>query len=151
MVAASSESTLPSGTPATGTPPLIFLIDDDRDTVQTLAAILESEGYSVFGFYRGPEALHAMRRRKPDALIVDIDLPGPSGYAIARDIRSDYGDDSPLLIGISGKWVKQTDRLLGEVVGFDHYCLKPCEPDHLLKLLEPLRHKRPAPPRAPGL
>ena len=91
-----------------------------------------------------------MRRRKPDAMIVDIDLPGPSGYAIARDIRGDYGADSPLLIGISGKWVKQTDRLLGEVVGFDHYCLKPCEPDHLLKLLEPLRHARAVSSRAPG-
>jgi DNA-binding response OmpR family regulator len=141
MVAASSKSIFASGARAAGTPPLVFIIDDERDTVHTLAAILESEGYSVFGFYKGPDALHAMRRRKPDALIVDIDLPGPSGYAIARDIRADYGDDSPLLIAISGKWVKQTDRLLGEVVGFDHYCLKPCEPVDLLKLLEPLKNK----------
>ena len=51
MVAASSKSIFPSGTQAAGTPPLVFIIDDERDTVHTLAAILESECYSAFGFY----------------------------------------------------------------------------------------------------
>lgn len=43
------------------------------------------------------------------------------------------------MIAISGKWTSTTDRLVGQAVGFDHYLLKPCDPNALLPLLEPLR------------
>jgi len=146
MVAASSKAAPISSNPDVGKRPLVFIVDDDRDTVSTLSFILESEGYSVFGMYNGTLALREVRRRKPAALILDIDLPGPSGYAIARDIRDEYGERSPLLIAITGVWVKSTDRLLSQMVGFDHFCVKPCEPSDLLELLEPLRNT----PALPG-
>ena len=137
----SDDDTIPhrAGRPSS---PLVFVVDDDRDTVTTLSAILQSEGYSVFGIYKGSEVLPAMRIHRPEALILDIDLPGPSGYALAREIREQYGDEAPLLIAISGKWVSQTDKMLGELSGFDHYCLKPCDPQDLLTLIEPLRKQR---------
>jgi DNA-binding response OmpR family regulator len=140
MVEASSKAAPISSNRDAGKRPLVFIVDDDRDTVSTLSFILESEGYSVFGMYNGTLALRELRRRKPAALILDIDLPGPSGYAIARDIRDEYGERSPLLIAITGVWVKSTDRLLSQMVGFDHFCVKPCEPSELLELLEPLRN-----------
>lgn len=144
MVAASSKTAAGgSPKPALGKRPLVFVVDDDRDAVSTLSFVLEAEGYSVFGMYSGTMVIRELRRRRPAALVLDIDLPGPSGYAIARDIRAEYGEKSPLLIAITGKWVKPTDQLLSQMVGFHHYCLKPCEPADLLKLLEPLRNGPP--------
>ena len=115
----------------------IVVADDEKDTVVTLAAILEDEGHSVLGVYKGPEVLAQARRSRPDAVVVDIDMPGMSGYSVAREIRELF-DPPPLLIAISGKWVGQTDRMLAEIAGFDHFLQKPCEPDALLRLLEPL-------------
>jgi DNA-binding response OmpR family regulator len=124
-------------------PVRVLVVDDERDTVDTLSAILVSEGYSAFGLYKGTEVLHAVEEHEPDAVILDIDLPGgPSGFALAREICARYGRFGPMLIAISGKWIGQTDRMLGYVAGFHHYCLKPCEPDEVLKLLEPLRNRK---------
>lgn len=114
----------------------VLLADDERDTVLTLAALLESEGHSVQGVYKGSDVLAALRFRVPDVCIFDIDLPGgPSGFALAREIRAIYGEKAPLLIAISGKFTGQTDKMLAELAGFDHYCLKPCEPQQLLELI----------------
>lgn len=121
----------------------IVVADDERDTVVTLSAILLDEGHSVFGVYRGSEAIAQARRRKPDVLILDIDMPGISGYSVAREMRSMFGPWPPLLIAISGKWVGQTDRMLADLAGFNHFLQKPCDPEVLLRLLEPLRNRRP--------
>lgn len=76
---------------------------------------------------------------RPDVVIADINLPGASGYAIARELRERHRDLAPLMIAISGQWTSPVDRLLGEAVGFDHFLLKPCDLNALLPLLEPLR------------
>lgn len=121
----------------------IVVADDERDMVVTLSAILLDEGHSVFGVYKGPEAIAQARRHKPDALILDIDMPGMSGYSVAREVRALFDPWSPLLIAISGKWVGQTDRMLADLAGFDHFLQKPCDPEVLLRLLEPLRNRPP--------
>ena len=116
----------------------ILVVDDDRDTAMTLAAILRDEGHQVQTVLRGDEALEICRLFRPDAVITDIDLPGESGYAIARELRERHRVLAPLLIAISGKWTKTADRMVGHAVGFDHYLLKPCDIGELLPLLEPL-------------
>lgn len=121
----------------------VLIVDDERDTVDTLSTLLLSAGHSTYGLYTGTEVLRTMARHEFDAVILDIGLPGPSGFALAREIRERYGSRSPMLIGMSGKWMGQTDRMLGQLAGFDHYCLKPCDPVDVLKLLEPLRARQP--------
>ena len=117
----------------------ILVADDERDTATTLAIILRDEGHEVQTVLRGDEALEMCRLFRPDVVIADINLPGASGYAIARELRERHRDLAPLIIAISGKWTSPADRLLGEAVGFDHFLLKPCDPNALLPLLEPLR------------
>ena len=117
----------------------VLVADDEKDTVTTLEAILVHEGHSVFGVYKGPEAIAQAKRHKPDAVILDIDMPGMSGYSVAREIRALFDPWPPLLIAISGKWVGQTDKMLADLAGFDHFLQKPCDPQVLLRLLEPLR------------
>ena len=117
----------------------IVVADDDRDTAITLATILRDEGHEVQMVLRGDEALDMCRLFRPDVVIADINLPGESGYAIARELRERHRTLAPLLIAISGKWTKASDRLLANAVGFDHYLLKPCDINELLPLIEPLR------------
>jgi len=117
----------------------ILLADDDRDTALTLATILRDEGDEVHTVLRGDEVLEVARLFRPDVLILDVNMPGMSGYGIAREIRERYGDLSPLLVAMSGVWTSASDRLAGKELGFDHYLVKPADPKHLLALLEPLR------------
>ncbi|HYL23503.1 MAG TPA: response regulator [Burkholderiales bacterium] len=117
----------------------VLIADDDRDTATMLAMVLRDEGDEVHTTLRGDEVLEACRLLRPDVVIVDINMPGMSGYAIARELRERHGTLAPLLIAISGVWTRTSDRLVGTVVGFDHYLLKPCEPKEVLRLMEPLR------------
>ena len=114
----------------------VLIADDDRDTGLTLATLLRDEGHEVNTVLRGDEVLDVERLMRPDVLIIDINMPGMSGYAIAREIRERRPTAAPLLIGVSGVWTRTSERLLGHAVGFDHYLVKPCEPRELLRLMD---------------
>lgn len=113
----------------------VLIADDDRDTASMLAAILRDEGHETHVVLRGDEVLEIDRLLRPDAVILDVNMPGMSGFALAREIRTRRGIAAPLLIAISGKWTRKEDQQLGEGVGFDHYLLKPCEPVEVVRLL----------------
>lgn len=117
----------------------IVIADDDRDTATTLALVLRDEGHEVHTTLRGDEVLDACRLLRPDVVIMDVNMPGMSGYAVARELRARHGQLAPLLIAISGVWTQTSDRVLGEAIGFDHFLVKPCETRELLRLIEPLR------------
>jgi len=124
----------------------LVIVDDEPDTVLTLSAILADEGHSVVAAHNGQAAIMEIRRVAPDALIVDISMPGISGYEVAREARRIFGDLAPMLIAISGKWTGQTDRMLSKLAGFHHFLEKPCDPKVLLSLLAPLKRRPPRPP-----
>jgi DNA-binding response OmpR family regulator len=114
----------------------ILIADDERDTASVLAAILRDEGHEAHMVLRGDEVLEMDRLVRPDVVILDINMPGMSGFAVAREIRARRGVAAPLLIAISGKWTRKEDQELGEGVGFEHYLLKPCEPRQLIDVLD---------------
>jgi CheY-like chemotaxis protein len=114
----------------------VLIADDERDTVDTLAVVLESEGHIVQRAYGGAEVLPAVPAFRPDVIVLDISIPVISGFGIAQAIRHSFTDiRRPLLIAMSGKWMQGPDRLIAQQVGFDHYLVKPCDPGVLLKLL----------------
>lgn len=119
----------------------IVLVDDDKDTVNTLAAILEDEGHKVLRVYSGVDAMYAIRRFEPHAVICDISMPKVTGYDVVRAIRSQFITYRPLVIAVSGVYVKPSDALLAQTVGFDHHLTKPVHPDEVLRLLAPLTSK----------
>ena len=124
----------------------IIVADDDPDTVRTLRELLTDEGHEVVGVHSGHAAVSQLRRQSSDAVIVDINMPGVSGYEVGRETKRIYGELSPLLIAISGKWTGQTDRMLSELAGFSHFFEKPCRLASLLAVLEPLRNQPPPSP-----
>jgi DNA-binding response OmpR family regulator len=124
----------------------LVVADDDRDTVSTLSAILADEGHRVVGVHTGAAAVMEIRRGPPDAVLVDISMPGMSGYAVAREVRRLYGELAPMLVAISGKWTGQTDRMVSKLAGFHYFLEKPCDPRVLLSLLAPLKRQAPKSP-----
>jgi DNA-binding response OmpR family regulator len=114
----------------------VVVADDERDTVDTLTALLQDAGHTVYSVYTGKQVLPTVRVVRPDAIIVDVAICGMSGYAVAQEIRHSFLDlRRPLLIGISGLWNDSPDKLIGRQVGFDHYLDKPCDPNEVLELL----------------
>ena len=122
------------------TPLRILVADDNRDTVLTLTMLLTHEGHEVRSAYNGTDVMRIAHVHRFDAVILDIEMPEMSGYAVAQELRTLYfGTRTPLLIAISGKWNKPSEKLLAQAVGFDHHLEKPCNPGTLIRLLEPLR------------
>jgi len=124
----------------------ILVADDDRDTALMLATILRHEGHEVHVVLRGDEVLELERLTRPDVLVIDIHMPGMSGYAVAREIRERRAIDPPLLMAVSGVWTRKSEQLLGKAVGFDHYLLKPCAPQEVVTLIDRFSRTR----RPPG-
>jgi DNA-binding response OmpR family regulator len=117
----------------------VLVADDDADTVQTLTALLEFEGHVVRAVHTGADVLPAVPSFRPDAIILDISIPGLSGYAVAQAVRHSFTDmRRPLMIAISGMWKQAGDRLVAHQVGFDHYLVKPCDPREVIQLLDKL-------------
>ena len=114
----------------------MLIADDDRDMVATLAAILNDEGHTVREVYRGTEVLRLIEEFDPDVALIDIGMPGMSGYDVAREVRQTH-DKRPMLVAITG-WKKPSDRILARLVGFDHHLPKPFDAKDLLSLLDPL-------------
>lgn len=113
------------------------MADDDRDAVLTLMMLLRHEGHDVRGVYSGDDVAKVSRELRPDVIILDITMPGMSGYELARTLRARYGDACPVLIAVTA-WDKSADRVLSEVVGFNHHFGKPVDPQALMQLLATL-------------
>jgi DNA-binding response OmpR family regulator len=122
----------------------VVVADDDPDTVLTLSTLLEIEGYEVFAAHNGAEALDMAAKVDPDAVVLDIALPKLSGWEIARRIRERLGEAGPVLIGISGQYRQGADKILSQILGFDHYLVKPCDFRSLVALLPPARQREAA-------
>jgi CheY-like chemotaxis protein len=112
----------------------VIVADDDRDAVMTLATILQHEGHEVREVYRGSEVLRMVRDFDPDVALIDIGMPGMTGYDVAREIRQIFGRQRPVLVAVTG-WKKASDRIAAQIAGFDHHLAKPFEPETLLGLL----------------
>ena len=69
--------------------PRILVVDDDRQIVRLVQSYLQQAGYVVLTAYDGEEALHAMRRDRPDLVVLDLMLPQRDGWDIVRIVRSD--------------------------------------------------------------
>ena len=114
----------------------VLVADDQPDICTTMSALLEGEGYAVRCVADGGAVVEAVREFRPHVCILDIGMPVQSGYSVAGDLRLMYGSRRPLLIAISGQWVKPSEKLLAESIGFDHFMQKPADPDHVLGLLK---------------
>jgi CheY-like chemotaxis protein len=116
----------------------IIVADDDHDAALTLMWLLRNEGHDVHSVHSGRTVMGAVIIFDPDAVILDIHMPGQNGWEAAKAIRERRGRGRPMLIGVSGRYKDQVAVRLSEIAGFDHYLLKPYQVPKLLGLLAPL-------------
>ena len=109
----------------------VLVVDDNKDTADGMARLLVSSGYRVTMAHDGPSALAAARAGRPDAILMDIGLPGMDGYAVAEQFRKDQNDGETILIAISG-YGQEHDRRRSREAGFDHHLVKPVDYERLL-------------------
>jgi signal transduction histidine kinase len=113
----------------------ILIADDNRDSAETLAALLRMEGHEVRAVHDGPVALSAFSELKPDVALLDIGMPGLTGYEVARKMRQSSGGAAVTLIAITG-WGQDVDKERAQAAGFDHHLTKPVDPQRLVDLLK---------------
>jgi two-component system, OmpR family, alkaline phosphatase synthesis response regulator PhoP len=96
-------------------PARILVVDDDQEIVRLLKSYLSQEGLTVFTALDGAEALHVVRRERPDLVVLDLMLPGPDGWEVTRRMRVD-----------------DADKIRGLELGADDYVTKPFNPKEVV-------------------
>lgn len=104
----------------------ILVVDDNNDAADLLALMLEKAGYLTDVAYDGPSALAAAKTCPPDVVILDIGLPGMSGYDVARALRRATSSVPLALIALTG-WGTREDKQRALEAGFDAHLTKPID------------------------
>jgi signal transduction histidine kinase/ActR/RegA family two-component response regulator len=123
-------------------PRRVLIVDDNRDAAETLGALLTEMGATVSTADCGPAALESLTHFLPDAVILDIGMPGMDGYEVARRIRSHPQCGAVLLIALTG-WGQEHDVRRSDEAGFDHHIVKPADMGKLRALLMPRGSEEP--------
>jgi CheY-like chemotaxis protein len=113
----------------------ILIVDDCPDAAGSLALLLGLWGYEVRVAHDGPAALESAYSFRPEAVLLDIGLPGMNGWEVARQIRRREGGGDILLVAVSG-YGQEQDREHSRQVGCDFHLLKPIDPQELQRLLQ---------------
>jgi len=112
----------------------VLLIEDSADAREMLRMMLELAGHEVYDAADGPTGLQLLNVVQPDVGIIDINLPAMDGYQVARRIREEPHGRGMLLLALSGLDAPG-DMIRSVEYGFDHYLVKPIDPDQLTRLL----------------
>jgi CheY-like chemotaxis protein len=151
-----AEST--QATPGAGEPPSpilqqgdtlkILVVDDNFDVAQTVGWMLETIGHEYRLVHEGKLAVQTAKEYRPDAILLDINMPGMDGYAVCRALREQTLFDETVIIAQTG-WGQTQDRTGDGESGFDHHLVKPVNMDRLEQLLASiLSARRNSPVRA---
>lgn len=109
----------------------ILLVDDDPEIVRLVKAYLEKAGFHVLTAHDGETALHALRREKPDLLVLDLMLPDRDGWDLTRLIRADEQLAGTPIIMLTAR-VADSDKIVGLEIGADDYITKPFNPREIV-------------------
>jgi two-component system, OmpR family, response regulator len=106
----------------------LLIVDDDQEIRSLLADYLETNGYRVFAAADGNAMWKLLDDKRPDLLVLDLNLPGDDGLILCRKLRA----DSMLPVIMLTARSDPLDRILGLEMGADDYLIKPFEPRELL-------------------
>jgi hypothetical protein len=113
----------------------VLVVDDNRDLAESLALLLKVQGHEVSTEYDGRMGLAACERLRPDAVVMDILMPGMDGFELAQRIRDAHWGSGLLLVALSGLGPEHDPR--GRQTSLiDVHMTKPVNPDQLFRLLD---------------
>jgi DNA-binding response OmpR family regulator len=122
-----------------------IVIDDEPALADLVASYLRQDGFEVWQAGSGPDGLAAIRRHRPDVVVLDLSLPGLDGIEVARQMRV-FSD--AYLIMVTAR-AEEVDKLIGLAVGADDYMTKPFSPRELVARVRALL-RRPRSAEPPG-
>jgi two-component system alkaline phosphatase synthesis response regulator PhoP len=131
-------------------PQRILVVDDDKEIVRLLRAYLEQAGFQVLVAYDGETALHAVRRERPDLIVLDLMLPDRDGWEITRLVRGDPTVASTPIVMLTAR-VEDTDKVVGLELGADDYVTKPFNPQVVIARVRAVLRRAMAEPVQPRL
>ncbi|MGH9371069.1 MAG: response regulator [Vicinamibacterales bacterium] len=115
----------------------VLVADDNVDAAESLQLWLEMGGHEVHVAHDGLQALSAAESLLPEVVLLDLGMPGLSGYDVARRIREAPWGRRMVLIALTG-WGQEEDRRQTSAAGFDHHLTKPVPPDDIEELIRTL-------------
>jgi PAS domain S-box-containing protein len=116
----------------------VLVVDDNIDAARTMVMLLQMSGHRASMVHNGPDALAAATAEPPDAILLDIGLPGMNGYEVARRMRAEPVLERTALIALTG-WGSEADKRKAIDAGFDTHLTKPVGPDVVLDVLARIR------------
>lgn len=123
----------------------ILVVDDDSRFRSLVVELLTRAGFETFEASTGEEALELVAHETPSLAVLDVNLPGASGYAVCNELRRMHGHALPIMF-LSGERMESFDRAAGILIGADDYMTKPVDPDELTaRVARMLARARPAP------
>ena len=115
----------------------VLVVDDNRDAAESLGLVLGFSGFEVDIAFGGAEALESGARHRPQAVILDIGMPGMSGHEVARRMRLEAWGRHAALIALTG-WGQDQDKQAARAAGFDAHLTKPVDPANVERVLSEL-------------
>ena len=112
----------------------MLVVDDLKDSADSLAMILRMLGYEVRTAYDGLEAIAAAEGFRPEVVLLDIGMPRLNGLEACRRIRERPWARDVLIVALTG-WGQDDDRRRTSQAGFDAHLVKPADPEAIVKLL----------------
>jgi DNA-binding response OmpR family regulator len=110
----------------------LLVVDDDKDTVANIKAVLLQEGYGVETAFDGKEALEKVKAHNPDVIILDLIMPKLNGFDVLKEIREKYTDKWRPVIIVSAKTELESVKSAYDLEA-DHYLTKPFTIEDLLR------------------
>jgi CheY-like chemotaxis protein len=104
----------------------IMVVDDNRDSANSLATLLQLDGHEVEAAYSGPTALERATTFRPAVMLLDIGLPGMDGYELARRLRATPELIGLRLVALTG-YGRAEDQQRTQAAGFDDHLVKPVD------------------------
>jgi CheY-like chemotaxis protein len=126
---------------ASENPLRVLVVDDNVDAAESLRMVLAMMGHQVHTRYSGADALKASTEHQPDVILLDIGLPGLTGFQVAEQVRGTPGMEGIALVAITG-YGQQEDHQKSKQAGFDYHLVKPVDPQQLQQLLTTLGKRK---------
>ncbi len=128
----------------------ILVVDDDKGIARLLRTYLEQAGFQVLVAYDGESALHAIRRERPDLVLLDLMLPDRDGWEVTRMVRQDPALADIPIVMLTAR-VDDTDKIVGLNLGADDYLTKPFNPQVVVAHVRAVLRRAAAGPVAPRI
>lgn len=122
---------------------LVYVVDDEADILEILGDALETEGHDVRRFEEGESLLEAVDEERPDVVLLDINMPGPSGWDVRRELRSDHRSADVPVIAVTARGGEGVEGSARDALGFADFIRKPFRLPDVLDRVETVLEQAP--------